>query len=249
MLRPPDGVPRNPNFTGGVPMNVRHLALMTTLVLSISTPAVWANGLFGEGLKIKVPITPPHLPVISPPHLPPIIRPLRPPMQSGLTVTSPPFIASDGWVYSGTGRTNTPTSRVFHLGRPQYDAEGRAWWHSNYSDVYGRVDSPVRAPANYERGEQVRLQRERERLRREAGGNLTNDNVVIPPTQALAASTPAIRLVINPRTGQIIEEAFLGGIPQGARIVGQAQLLRDDLGGFMVWAPPSGYPVAPVRAQ
>jgi hypothetical protein len=69
---------------------------------------------------------------------------------SGLSVLTPPRMDPDGYIYSGTTRSDYPSSRVGR-GKLLLDAAGHGWWHSSYSDVGGGVKSPVRAFAKYDR--------------------------------------------------------------------------------------------------
>lgn len=80
----------------------------------------------------------------------PINRPGSGQNVSGLQVVTGPHIdANTGRIYSGSGNSSQNESVVGQAQMVHY--QGRAYWVSNYSNRYGRVNSPVRAPSRFDR--------------------------------------------------------------------------------------------------
>lgn len=78
------------------------------------------------------------------------IFPRREESVSTIQSVAPPHIDRDGQIWSGSG-SGGGSGRVVGRAKLQFDASGAAYWHSNYANGYGRVQSPVRAFAKYDR--------------------------------------------------------------------------------------------------
>lgn len=80
-----------------------------------------------------------------------IVFPKREESTSSLQFVTGPYIDANGNVWSGSGSGGSAGS-VVGKASLQYNNQGRAYWVSNYSNIYGRVQSPIRA-TKHDKGE------------------------------------------------------------------------------------------------
>jgi hypothetical protein len=83
-----------------------------------------------------------------------------------------------------------------------------------------------------------------------AGQGIPAGPGLMPGQDPSAGGQPQFQyaLRIDPSNGQIFQGTFAGQQLVAEQVVGQAQLLQNQITGSMDWVPPPGFPVNPVQA-